>query len=95
MLETIRELGGEFPTCAPGHLARRGDWPARLCGRPSGSDPRQYADRALTSESSGRWFVRAGFGPSSEPHPDGFATLQEVSVWVGSLVGWGDAIAVS
>jgi hypothetical protein len=38
---------------------------------------------------TGPWRVEAGFGPCSDPPPGGFATLQEVSVWVSRVAGPG------
>ncbi|MGO4570834.1 hypothetical protein [Microvirga sp. 2TAF3] len=55
----------------------------------------QAEDRDLQGDYSGRWLVRVGFGPCSVPPADGFATLQEVSVWVSGLIGWDDAVPMA
>ncbi|RDI55102.1 hypothetical protein [Microvirga subterranea] len=47
------------------------------------------AQRGSPGSPSGPWRVEAGFGPCSDPPPDGFATLQEVSVWVSRMAGPG------
>lgn len=43
-------------------------------------------DHDRGTEGAGRWRVRTGFGPCADPPHEGFATLQEVSVWVSGLV---------
>lgn len=47
------------------------------------------AQRGGPESQSGSWRIEAGFGPCSDPPPDGFATLQEVSVWVSRVAGPG------
>jgi hypothetical protein len=42
----------------------------------------QDEGRSRAQGASGQWSVAAAFGPCSHPDCDGFATLQEASVWV-------------
>ena len=49
---------------------------------------------AVVAQDAGRWRIRAGFGRCADGPREGFATLQDISVWIGTLLGWREAVAV-